>query len=68
MQVHKFYFFDIGVAHCLKSGGVLKEKSPEFGSAFESFIFHELRSYVDYRFGSLKEALHYLPKARGRQY
>ncbi|MBI4668336.1 MAG: ATP-binding protein [Elusimicrobia bacterium] len=40
VQVHKFYFFDGGVAHCLKGGGVLKEKSPEFGSAFESFIFH----------------------------
>lgn len=59
VQVHKFYFFDLGVAHCLRGGGVLKEKSPEFGSAFEAFMFHELRSYADYRFGPLKERLHY---------
>lgn len=59
VQVHKFYFFDGGVAHCLRGGGVLKAKSPEFGSAFESFIFHELKSYVDYRFGPSNEGLHY---------
>ncbi len=58
VQVHKFYFFDTGVVHALKGGGPLREKSPEFGAALESFIFHELRSYADYRFGP-REALHY---------
>ncbi|MEK6543630.1 MAG: DUF4143 domain-containing protein [Elusimicrobiota bacterium] len=59
VQVHKFYFFDIGVAHCLKGVGDLKEKSPEFGAAFESFIFHELKAYVDYKSGMSKNALCY---------
>ena len=59
VQIHKFYFFDGGVAHYLRGGGELRESSPAFGEAFESFIFHELRSYVDYRFGPLTEKLHY---------
>ena len=59
VQVHKFYFFDGGVAHRLRGGGPLGEKSPEFGRAFEAFIFHELRAYADYRFGPREERLHY---------
>lgn len=59
VQVHKFYFFDLGVAHSLRGGGAIKEKSPEFGNAFEAFMFHELRSYADYRFGPQEARLHY---------
>ncbi len=59
VQVHKFYFFDLGVARHLRGGGPLPEKSQEFGWAFEGFIFHELRTYADYRMGQARESLHY---------
>ncbi len=59
VQVHKFYFFDVGVARALQGGGPLRENSPEFGSALESFLFQELRSYADYRLGRRSESLHY---------
>ncbi|MDJ0762182.1 MAG: ATP-binding protein [Myxococcota bacterium] len=44
----KFYFFDIGVARHLQQRGVMKQLSTDFGEAFEAYIFHELRSYIDY--------------------
>lgn len=59
VQVRKFYFFDVGVARALRGGGPLQENSAEFGAAFESFLFHELRSYADYRLGRRNENLHY---------
>lgn len=59
VQVHKFYFFDVGVARALKGGGDLRELSPEFGAAFESFLFQELRAYADYRLGAAQAPLHY---------
>jgi predicted AAA+ superfamily ATPase len=47
----KFYFFDIGVVRYLRHEGKVRARSPGFGEAFESFIFHELSSYVDYTTG-----------------
>ncbi len=44
----KFYFFDVGVTRTLQNRNRLKQKSPEFGEAFETYIFHELRSFCDY--------------------
>lgn len=44
----KFYFFDIGVVHALQGINSLPELGSNFGDAFETFIFHELRSYIDY--------------------
>jgi predicted AAA+ superfamily ATPase len=44
----KFYFFDVGVVRHLQHRGGLRPRSPEFGEAFEAFIHHELRSYIDY--------------------
>ena len=43
----KYYFFDIGVAATLQ-GRVFVPGTPEFGEAFETYLFHELRSYSDY--------------------
>lgn len=43
----KYYFFDIGVASALQ-GRLLQPGTPEFGSGFETYIFHELLSYSDY--------------------
>jgi predicted AAA+ superfamily ATPase len=44
----KFYFFDLGVTRFLQGRKQLAPKTPEFGAAFEQYIFHELRSYLDY--------------------
>ncbi len=47
----KLYFFDVGVARFLQGRRHLTDVSPELGEAFESYIFHELRTYLDYRGG-----------------
>jgi len=49
LSTSKFYFFDVGIVRCLQNRSVLKERSPEFGDAFETYIAHELKSYVDYK-------------------
>ncbi len=49
LTTSKFYFFDTGVARFLQNRGPLKAGSPEFGEVFETYIFHELRTYADYR-------------------
>lgn len=43
----KYYFFDIDVVSSLE-GRPFRRGTPEFGEAFETFIFHELASYRDY--------------------
>ena len=44
----KHYFFDSGVARHLQHRSGLARRSPEFGEAFETFILHELSTYLDY--------------------
>ncbi|MBI5526619.1 MAG: ATP-binding protein [Deltaproteobacteria bacterium] len=44
----KFYFFDVGVVRHLRNEGRLKARSPAVGTAFETYIFHELKSWIDY--------------------
>jgi predicted AAA+ superfamily ATPase len=44
----KHYFFDVGVVRHLQHRSGLSRRSPEFGEAFESFIFHELSTFIDY--------------------
>ena len=53
----KYYFFDTGVATFLQRRDRIAERTPEFGLAFESWIFHELRAWIDYN--DLEESLHY---------
>lgn len=48
ISTSKFYFFDIGVARFLQGRNGLAKKSPEFGEAFEHYIFHEISSWVSY--------------------
>jgi predicted AAA+ superfamily ATPase len=44
----KFYLFDVGIAqHLLKRKNIVPG-SVEFGSAFEHFIYHELKTYSQY--------------------
>lgn len=49
IQTSKFYFFDIGVVHALLKIKELSENSKDFGSAFETYLFHELQAYTDYK-------------------
>lgn len=46
----KYYFFDIGVVATLQ-GRAFKIGTPEFGEAFETYIFQELRCHRDYLSG-----------------
>jgi len=48
LETSKFFFFDIGVARQIQGRGPLNERSPDFGEAFEAWMFHELCSYTDY--------------------
>ena len=43
----KYYFFDVGVVAALQ-GREFRIGTPEFGEAFETFIFQELIAYRDY--------------------
>ena len=43
----KFYFFDVGVVSALQ-GRLVKPGTPEFGRAFETWLFHELACHRDY--------------------
>lgn len=44
----KYYLFDLGVTNVLGRRGVVKEKSPMFGWAFEHFILLEVRAFLGY--------------------
>lgn len=45
----KFYFFDTGVVRYLRKQGEIQIKTPEFGEYFETYMFHELKSYISYK-------------------
>ncbi|MFN8370440.1 MAG: AAA family ATPase [Bacteriovoracaceae bacterium] len=45
----KFYFFDYGIVRRLQKVESIPPKSIIQGKAFESFIYHELRTYIDYK-------------------
>jgi predicted AAA+ superfamily ATPase len=49
IETAKFFFFDVGVARSLQKRPALDPKSADFGDAFEHFLFHELRTYIDTR-------------------
>ncbi len=48
VSTSKFYFFDWGVVRKLQKIKNVEIGSPLFGIAFESFIFQELKAYIDY--------------------
>jgi predicted AAA+ superfamily ATPase len=48
LATSKFYFFDPGVVRHLRNQGLIRERSPAFGGAFEHYLHHELGSYIDY--------------------
>jgi predicted AAA+ superfamily ATPase len=43
----KYYFFDVGIVATLQ-GRVFPPGTPEYGEAFETYLFHELMCYRDY--------------------
>lgn len=45
----KFYFHDVGVVNFLAKRKGLQSGSELWGKAFESWVFHELRTYNSYR-------------------
>ncbi len=49
VSIGKFYFFDSGLARKLQGRSLLTPNTPEYGEAFEAFIYHELRCYLEYR-------------------
>ena len=51
LSTAKFYFFDGGIARYLQRRRGIQEGSSEFGAAFEGYIHHELRTYLDYTKG-----------------
>ncbi len=57
----KYYFFDVGVVGALQ-GRDPQPGTPEFGTAVETLLMHELLSYVEYRSG---ESLRYWRSASG---
>lgn len=44
----KFYFFDFGIVRRMRRYTTIPPKSEIFGIAFESFIFHEIKTFCDY--------------------
>ncbi|MDI6794480.1 MAG: AAA family ATPase [bacterium] len=48
LSTSKFFFFDIGLVRFLQNRQGLKPGSPEYGEAFEAYLYHELRAYCDY--------------------
>jgi predicted AAA+ superfamily ATPase len=46
----KYYFFDVGVASILQ-GRLVRPGTPEFGTAFETWLLHEIVAYRDYLSG-----------------
>ena len=44
----KYYLFDIGLARHLQGRRGLAPRTPDYGSAFESFLFQEVKAFCDY--------------------
>lgn len=45
----KYYFFDPGVVSVILGRTELRQGTPEFGFAFETWLMHELQSWIDYQ-------------------
>ena len=64
ISTSKFYFFDIGVARYLQKRKMLSSGTVEFGEAFETYLHHELKSYLDY---TKSGDLYYWRSSTGRE-
>ena len=48
VSTSKFYLFDTGVARHLQGRRGLAPGTPEYGAAFESYLFQEIKAFCDY--------------------
>ena len=48
ISTSKYYLFDVGLARHLQGRRGLAPGSAEYGSAFESYIFQEIKAFCDY--------------------
>ncbi len=48
VSTSKFYLFDTGVARHLQGRRGLAPGTPEYGKAFESYLFQEIKAFCDY--------------------
>lgn len=48
IQAPKFFFFDVGLVNQLARRGEVVPKTEVFGKAFENWVYHEIRAYLDY--------------------
>ena len=48
ISTSKYYLFDVGLARHLQGRRGLAPGNPEYGSAFESYIFQEIKAFCDY--------------------
>ena len=46
---NKFYFFDIGILNSLLGRKTISDKSQEFGNLFETWVYLELKAFLEYR-------------------
>jgi len=51
VSTSKYYFFDWGLVRKMQRLGTIEPGSPQFGKAFESLIFQELKNYCDQQSG-----------------
>jgi predicted AAA+ superfamily ATPase len=49
ISTSKYYLFDVGVARHLQGRTGLAPGTPEYGNAFESYLFQEIKAYCDER-------------------
>lgn len=45
----KFYLFDVGLARAISGKNVPNEHNSDFGQFLETYIFQELKAYIDYK-------------------
>jgi uncharacterized protein len=54
----KYYFFDVGVLASLQ-GRIFKYRTPEYGEALETYVMHEIKSYMDYKQAARQSLSHW---------
>lgn len=49
ISTSKMYLFDTGITRTLQNRAHVRMGSPEFGGLFETYMFHELNTFCDYK-------------------
>ena len=48
VHASKFYLFDVGIVNFLARRGTISRGGELYGKAFENWVFHELKAYLEY--------------------